>query len=92
MVVEIGPGLQIVAGLGIGIAAAQQRAQMILDDVVLAVQEHLIRLGHLPDLLVQRQGGEQLAGLGIESRKPPAWRRSAVRRYRGQGCRNKLAP
>ena len=73
-VIKVGPGFQIVSRLGVGIATAQKRPQMVGLDVVEALQEHLVGLGHLPDFFFERQGGQQLADLRIKRRKALGFR------------------
>src|SRR5471030_3563557 len=66
-VVEIGPGLQAVALLGIGPAAAKNRP----DEVALYVRdvfdELLIGLRHLADLFLQRHLCQKRLDLRVES-------------------------
>ena len=74
-VVQIGPSLNTVVRLsvhlGVGIAAAQHRADEVLLHVP-DVLEHgsILRLGHLPDLLVEGHLGEQRLDLRVIGRKP----------------------
>ena len=68
-VAEFGPRHQIVARLRVGIATAQQRAEVILLDIVDALEEHLIGLRHLPDLLLQRHLRQQRLHLLVEVRE-----------------------
>ena len=64
-VVEVGPGLQAVAFLGVGTAAAEQRADKVILDVGRVLQLVLLGLRHLADLFLQRHPRQQGFGLGI---------------------------
>jgi hypothetical protein len=56
-IVKVGPGLETVAFLGIGIAAAQHGAEKVALDVRRIFDGRLFGLGHLADLLVERHAG-----------------------------------
>ena len=59
LVVDVGPSFEAIAFLGIGAAAAENRADEILFDVAEVVLDVLeLRLGHLADLFVERHLGD----------------------------------
>ncbi len=64
-VVEIGPGLQAVAFLGVGTAAAEQRTDEVLLDVGRVLEFVLLGLSHLADLLLERHLRQEGFSLGI---------------------------
>ena len=68
VVVHVGPSLQAVAGLGIRVAAAQQRAEEQVLDVGRILQRANVGLGHLADLLFEGHFGEELLSLRVIGR------------------------
>ena len=64
-VVQIGPGLQAVAFLGIGIAAAEEGAEREVLDIGRIFERVLLGLGHLADLLVERHLREEGFDLSV---------------------------
>ena len=78
-VIEIGPRLQVITGLRVGIAAAQKRSEVVSFNVVKAFQKHLVRLCHLPHFFFERQRGEKSSNLGIERREARCFRRGGQR-------------
>ncbi len=76
-VIHVRPGDEIVAGFGIGIAAAEDGAEAVVGDVVGVLDEELVGLGHLADFFVERhlfEDGESLGVVAGENASPPAAR------------------
>jgi hypothetical protein len=68
-VVEVGPGLERVAGLGVRVAAAEHRPEKVLLDIAIRLEERLVGLGHLPDFFIERHFRQQRIDLRIERRQ-----------------------
>ena len=63
-VIEVGPVLHAV-GLGVGVAAGEERAEEVGLDVLAVADLVLLGLDHLADLLLERHPGQQRLGLGV---------------------------
>ena len=74
-VVDVGPGNQIVAGLRIGIAAAQNRPEAIGGHILRFRDVHPVRLSHLPDFFFERHLPQDGQSLFVIARKDAAARR-----------------